>query len=59
MRDAGNSWAEIAKVRYKTIWGLGSHKTLETEHGLVDVSEQDRRICQETLVQGKAPSWSF
>ena len=56
MRDAGNSWAEIAKVRYKTIWGLGSHKTLETEHGLVDVSEQDRRICQEALVQGKAPS---
>jgi hypothetical protein len=53
MRDAGSTWAEIAKVRYKTIRRLGSHMSFETEHGLVDFSKQNRRIRQEALVQGK------
>jgi len=53
MRDAGSTWSEIAKVRYRRIWALGSHKSFETKLVLLDVSEQNRRKRQKALVQSK------
>ena len=54
MRDAGNSWAEIAKACRQDLsfatWVLICDP---------DFPDQNRRVCQETLVQGKAKlrSW--
>ncbi len=48
MRDAGNSWAEIAKVRR-----LCSHdKAPRLTMRLVDVPYENRRFSEEALVQG-------
>jgi hypothetical protein len=52
MRDAGNSWADIAKVKSEQKWRLGWHKTQKLTFLLLDVSKPNRRQCKEALVQG-------
>ncbi len=51
MRDAGNSWAEIAKVRTRL-----ADRGSTTRHWLtsvtLDVPNTNRRLCKEALVQG-------
>ncbi|KAL8857819.1 MAG: hypothetical protein Q9178_005575 [Gyalolechia marmorata] len=51
MRDAGNSWSEIGKVRI--CFGRVSSQT--DEDLVQDVSQPNRRECEEALVQGRRP----
>ena len=46
MRDAGNSWSEIAKV------GIVHISYLHLAEEMADLPESDRRECEEALVQG-------
>jgi hypothetical protein len=51
MRDAGNSWSEIAKVRGTTLpWQLAF--TYHVAICGIDISHQNRGQCEEALVQG-------
>jgi hypothetical protein len=60
MRDAGNSWSEIAKVRKHEPWcGISSERSENYEimvadsSATPDVSATNRRKREETLVQGR------
>jgi hypothetical protein len=61
MRDAGNSWAEIAKVSTSAAAkvDLSSECSVANCFQLLDFSQQNGRQCQETLVQGKQDKHGF